>query len=247
MFLVTRYTYIIFLLAIPGLFFLGGCATQQEKTEIPVFKEKETIPEVVQKPVTTYTIKKGDTVWRISKYYGVSVDSITAINQIKDIRDLKIGQKIIIPSNNVFYNSYSNLSVNNTNTMLSQNSVSSKGYIWPVKGEIISHFNQTKNGEKFMGISILPHAGQKIVAAKKGTVEAISALENNFHVIVIKHDWEVRTLYGGRYLPVVGEGNYVDQGQPIATFDHLMTDTLEEIDFKVYVKDKPVNPISYLP
>lgn len=238
-------TYILSFIAISGLFFWGGCASRQQKAEIPLLKEKETLKEEVQKPVTTYTIRKGDTLWRISKYYGVSVDSITAINQIKDIRDLKIGQKIIIPSGTVSYNSYNNQSTNNT--VPSQNSVSSKGFIWPVKGKIISYFNQIKNGEKFMGISILPQAGQKIVAAKKGMVEAVSAPENNFHVIVIKHDWEVRTLYGGSFLPIVREGNYVEQGLPIASFDPLIANALEEIDFKVYVKDKPVNPISYLP
>ncbi|MBM4054206.1 MAG: LysM peptidoglycan-binding domain-containing protein [Planctomycetes bacterium] len=238
-----RNNYIIYFVTVSILFFWSGCATQQ-KTEIPVLKEKETAPEEVKRPsaatttTTAYTIQKGDTLWRISKKYGVSVDSITAINQIENTRDLKIGQKIIIPSKNVSYNSYGG------RTVSSRNSVSSKGFIWPVKGEIVSHYNQTKNGKKFMGISIQPQAGQKIVAAKKGTVEAISSLENNFHVVVIKHDWSVRTLYGGHYIPIVGEGNYIEQGQPIATFD---SNTPDELSFKVYVKDKPVNPISYLP
>lgn len=126
-----RNVYIIFLSAVSALFFLGGCATQKEKTEIPLLKEKPVASEEPQKAMTTYTIMKGDTLWRISKNYGVSVESIVAANQIKDIRDLKIGQKITIPSNNVSY-TYSNPTVS---AMPSQNRVvSSKGFIWPVKG-----------------------------------------------------------------------------------------------------------------
>lgn len=241
-----RNVYIIFLSAVYALFFLGGCATQKEKAEIPLLKEKPVASEEPQKAMTTYTIMKGDTLWRISKNYGVSVESIVAANQIKDIRDLKIGQKITIPSNNVSYKSYSNPTVS---AMPSQNRVvSSKGFIWPVKGDIVSHFNQTRNGRKFMGISIQPHSRQEIVAAKKGTVEAVSGSDNNFYVVVIKHDGEVRTLYGVHCIPIVSEGNYIEQGQTIATFDPLTKESsTKEIHFKIYVKDTPVNPVSYLP
>jgi lipoprotein YgeR len=45
----------------------------------------------------------------------------------------------------------------------------------------------------------------------------------------------------------VGEGSYVEQGQPIANINQASTGNPTEINFKIYVKDKPINPLAYLP
>ena len=42
---------------------------------------------------TTYTVKSGDSLWSISKKYGVSVDHIKKLNNLKS-NDLKVGQKL---------------------------------------------------------------------------------------------------------------------------------------------------------
>ncbi len=47
---------------------------------------------------TTYTVKKGDTLWAISQKYKVTVDAIVKANpSIKDPNQLSIGQKLVIP------------------------------------------------------------------------------------------------------------------------------------------------------
>ena len=73
----------------------------------------------------------------------------------------------------------------------------------------------------------------------KGTVEAITDADDGTLVIVIKHDGGSRTIYGCRSNPVVGEGSYVEQGQPIASINQTGTAKPPEINFKIYVKDKP--------
>jgi len=221
---------------------LSGCASQQQNRNTHPASGKNSDSSETPKSNTSYIIKKGDTLWSISKRYGVSVESLRKINKIDDFRDLKIGQKLIIPITNNTYKFHGHIS-----TIGTSNGVSSKGFIWPLQGDIVSGFNETKKGEKFLGICIVPHAEQKIVAAKKGTVEAVSESQNNYYVIVIKHDWGVRTLYGCRCNPVVGEGNNVKQGQPIAVLSQSGTNKSGELSFKIYIKDKPVNPINYLP
>ncbi len=48
---------------------------------------------------TTYTVKKGDTLYGIAKTYHVTVKAIEAANpDIKDPNFIKIGQKLVIPA-----------------------------------------------------------------------------------------------------------------------------------------------------
>lgn len=239
-----------------ALLILGGCASQFKKTQAPVPLEKEiksiegsgytgAYQQTTSTGKTYHTIKKGETLWRISKDYGVSVQSILNANSKVNSKDLEIGQKLIIPASgksSVSSASGSSYSAKGTTAA----GKSSGGFIWPVKGHVTSRFGEKKNGNKNMGVYILPQPGQKIVSSKKGVVEAVSHTDNGFYVIVIKHDSGIRTMYGCFCKPVVGEGSYVEQGQPIATINQG-AGASQEINFKVYVKDKPSNPMSYLP
>lgn len=66
----------------------GGCVDLNNKQTSEV-----TSP---PKPIV-YTVKKGDTLYRIAKWYDTSVDQLVAENRITDPTLLQIGQKIIIP------------------------------------------------------------------------------------------------------------------------------------------------------
>lgn len=46
--------------------------------------------------VNTYTVSSGDTLYSIAKKFGISIDKLKDINQLKD-NMLKIGQKLIVP------------------------------------------------------------------------------------------------------------------------------------------------------
>jgi LysM repeat protein len=49
---------------------------------------------------STYTVKKGDSLWALSKRFGVSVSSLASSNGISSKANLKIGQTLIIPDGN---------------------------------------------------------------------------------------------------------------------------------------------------
>ena len=50
----------------------------------------------------TYIVQKGDSLYTISRRYGVSVDDIKRVNNLKS-NTLSIGQELLIPSNNLDY------------------------------------------------------------------------------------------------------------------------------------------------
>lgn len=60
---------------------------------------KESIPpeKSVSASVHNYTVKKGDTLWGISRTYGVTLKELTEINKLDKPGSLKIGQKLIVP------------------------------------------------------------------------------------------------------------------------------------------------------
>ncbi len=71
---------------------------QKQKTNIPRINKKP-IVKPDKKKYIVYKIKQGDNLWTISKKYdGISANDIQKINGFsdKDVRDLKVGQEIII-------------------------------------------------------------------------------------------------------------------------------------------------------
>ena len=44
-----------------------------------------------------YTVSQGDTLWGISRKYGVTVADLCEVNNIKENGILSIGQKVIVP------------------------------------------------------------------------------------------------------------------------------------------------------
>lgn len=237
----------------------GGCATQTKKTEVPAPLESEMRsiadqkasttyqPQIQSEKATYYVVKKGDTLWRISKNYGAPVNAILKANHMKSTKDLKVGQKLSIPVSGKSQKSPSSISRSSRlSTGNTARDASSRGFIWPVKGKVVSKFGDVRNGTKNHGISILPQAGQNVVAAKEGTIEAVSGAGGDISVIVIKHEGGIRTLYESCCNPVVGEGSHVETAQTIANIHPTSAGKSQEITFKVYVKDKPVNPMTYL-
>ena len=54
-----------------------------------------------RKETQNYTVRRGDTVSRIAQSFNVSVKDITAANNLKNNNKLSIGQKLVIPGDNI--------------------------------------------------------------------------------------------------------------------------------------------------
>lgn len=59
--------------------------------------QAQEVPTATPTPVT-YTVQRGDILYRISKRYGVSVQAIAAANNIVDVNRIRVGQLLIIPA-----------------------------------------------------------------------------------------------------------------------------------------------------
>ncbi len=61
--------------------------------------EKILVPKTSASPSTTYTVKKGDVLWKIASQNSVTIQSIVEANKLSST-ELMIGQKLIIPQTN---------------------------------------------------------------------------------------------------------------------------------------------------
>lgn len=126
------------------------------------------------------------------------------------------------------------------------------GLIWPAKGEITSPFgwriNPLWGGKEFHeGIDIAVSTGTKVVAAAAGEVTYAAWMTGYGNLIILSHGSGVSTVYAHLKSFVVKKGEMVQQGQLIAYSDNTGWSTGPHLHFGVYVNDKAVNPLDYLP
>ncbi len=200
-------------------------------------------------PVTgvTHTIKKGDTYGKIANMYDVEIEDITIFNDL-DPKELKIGEKIIVPNGvkrSVSSSSSSRSSSSKSNTT-SRSSSSSKAqsgyYIRPTAGRVTSKFGP-RSGRYHYGIDFGGATGTPIVAAASGTVLKTSCGSGYGKCLVIQHDNGTRTLYAHASTLYVGTGAQVKQGQKIAAVGSTGRSTGPHLHFEIIkLNGQKMNP-----
>lgn len=96
--------YLILLITVPAL--LVSCASSPGvKPPASIELPPRPLPaggahmSVIQpmRSVLHHTVAPGETLWRISKMYDVDVETLKAVNGIKDVTDIDIGTRLVIP------------------------------------------------------------------------------------------------------------------------------------------------------
>lgn len=126
------------------------------------------------------------------------------------------------------------------------------GLIWPAKGPITSPFgwriNPIWGGREFhQGIDIAIGTGTKVLAAASGVVTYAGWMTGYGNVVILYHGSNVSTLYAHLEKFAVRKGEQVRQGQVIAYSDDTGWSTGPHLHFGVYIGNKAVNPMDYLP
>jgi len=78
---------------------LTSCATAPVKS--PPVPVREVYPEItapILRQDTYHVVAPGETLWRLSKMYDVSIEDMVRINNLRSRTELKIGQRLLIPN-----------------------------------------------------------------------------------------------------------------------------------------------------
>jgi murein DD-endopeptidase MepM/ murein hydrolase activator NlpD len=124
----------------------------------------------------------------------------------------------------------------------------SDGFAWPLEAGIVSSEFGERWGKLHAGIDIAADVGEPVHAAARGLViYAGDGLQGYGHVVIIRHDDSLTTLYAHNSRLEVKQGNTVNQGTVIAKVGSTGHSTGPHLHFEIRVGEKPVNPRGRLP
>lgn len=116
---------------------------------------------------------------------------------------------------------------------------------WPAKGALLSRFGSP--GLPGKGVDIAGRRGDSVLAAADGTVVyAGTGLVGYGKLLIVRHDDNYISAYAHNDRFLVGEGDRVTLGQPIAQIGATGTDR-ERLHFEIREGGKPVDPLRFLP
>lgn len=222
---------------------LGGCASNNNA---PVSNLTSGVPSS-----STYVVKPGDTLNKISRATGVSESTIARINKISNPNLLKVGQTLRLSDSQspapVARRTGNNAQAAQSNAQADKGNVraSDAGLInwgWPAKGKIIQNFSPATKG-----IDIAGSSGDPIQAAANGKVifagDGPRGLGN---LVIVEHSDGFITAYAHNKTLLVKEGQVVKRGAKIAEMGQSDT-TSVRLHFEVRRRGTPVDPLQYLP
>ncbi len=211
--------------------FSAGCKTTRSS--------RSTLANIQSVPGRYHKVRKGDTLWGISRSYGLSLDEIIKANRISDASSIKVGQLVFIPEK-----------PGKTFKRQAYQPPSKAGgnFLWPVKGKVISCYGVKYNGIKSKGIKIKARQGQEVKAARSGTISFCEdKVKGKGKTIIIDHKDGFLTVYAHNSENLVDLGEKVGQGQVIALVGSTGRCEQSQLYFEIRKGHKPQNPFYYLP
>lgn len=211
-----------------------------------------------------HRVGKGQTLYRISKTYGVKMDDIIVANRLDDPEEIKEGQVLFIPGAKkvLKVEPYNPQQSNKEEVRISskkpfkRRSLATKRlnkknknlhFIWPVVGDITSGFGP-RGGRNHDGIDIAAPEGTPVRAVGDGRViYSGNELKGYGNLIIIKHEGKIFSVYAHNQVNLVEEGDFVKRGQIIARVGKTGRITGSHLHFEIREGKVPVNPLLYLP
>ena len=203
-------------------------------------------------PGSEHVVKPGENLYRLSRYYGVPIDDIRDANDIRDVRNLQVGQKLVIPGNSKGA-PVASLAASPPPRVVRASSrqharrMTDLEFAWPVAGRMSSKFGD-RHGRNHDGIDIPAKSGTPVRAAEAGRViHSGRGLGDYGNVVIVKHAGRYSTVYAHNRKNHVRKGDFVEKGQVIAEVGKTGNASGPHVHFEVRRDRKPEDPLTYLP
>lgn len=183
-----------------------------------------------------HKVEAGQTLWKISKTYGVSLEEITAANHIQDASVIEKGQLILIPGRK------------KTEYIPAMPACASDDFIWPLRGgKVITGFGQILNSMVNKGLNIRPYVNTEVFASRSGKVVFYADSFGGFgKTIIIDHGDGFSTVYSRLAQVYIKLGDYVKRGAPIAQCGWAGRNKEVYLHFEIRKGSAAQNPYFYL-
>ena len=199
-------------------------------------------------------VKKGETLFSISKKFNVSIDKIILANELNQKNFIFEGQILNIPTSNIKKNDLSgtnsftkiSLPVQKPKSVFSISQSIKLSFSLPVNGNIINKFGLNSDGVVNEGINIKANLGEIVRASADGEVIFVGTNLKDFGtMLLIKHSNDLVTSYAHLSKTLVKEGEFIIQGQQIGVVGSTGKVTNTQLYFELRKDNEPLNPEFY--
>ncbi|MCF8474463.1 MAG: LysM peptidoglycan-binding domain-containing protein [Emcibacter sp.] len=190
-----------------------------------------------------YVVKKGDTVYSLSRIYNIDMTNFTRLNNIKHPYVLTIGQTLKVPRTD-----QKNKITSPKKAFISPPPPQSGlGFMWPIKGPLLSSFGPKDKGYHNDGINIAAKLGSYVMASESGIVVHTGNKIKGFgNLILIKHSNGWITAYAHNADILVNKGQTVKRGQVIARVGQSGDVNRPQLHFEMRKASRAVDPKLFL-
>jgi murein DD-endopeptidase MepM/ murein hydrolase activator NlpD len=222
--------------------FLASCASMQgeKRSENPAGSAHER-----EGGGVWHRVMEGQTLWRISKTYRVTLEELKEANDLVDTVHVPEGAWLYVPgAERVLYVQGNGGSLPPETRKLD--------FAWPLKGEVVRSFGKLKNDFNY-GIDLRAEGSQNVLASEGGTVILSGIIRGYGNTIIIEHENDFCSLYSRNIQSLVEEGQPVRKNTVIARLVHERAAAAGKegegnvFHYELFYRGKPVNPLYYLP
>lgn len=211
------------------VFVMAGCSTVPKQGTVPVS------PPVVEKPQGVYhKVAKQESLWRIARTYDVSLDDIVRANNIPNAAVIEENQLVFIPGAKEMLK-----------VVIEKPGGKPDEFAWPLKGRVISFFNDHKGQGVNRGIDITAAQGERIQAARDGKVVLAGYLNGYGDTVIVDHLDGFYSVYAHQEGLEVKPGQNVVKGSSLGRLANMGRSP--HLHFQIRKMDEPKNPLHYLP
>lgn len=195
-----------------------------------------------------HQVRRGETLYRISKAYGVSVQRLAKVNRLADPSRLEVGQRLLIPGARrpVPVSVVAPRSINRR-VVPPKASEGTLALSWPVIGGTVTSGFGARGRSFHDGIDISAPAGAAVYAAQDGEVIYSDSLRGYGNVIIVRHHGGFATVYAHNQSNGVREGQHVRRGEVIGRVGSSGRTTGANLHFEVRQDNVARNPLYFLP
>jgi murein DD-endopeptidase MepM/ murein hydrolase activator NlpD len=193
-----------------------------------------------------HMVKRHQTLWRISKTYGVDMDEVARVNHIREPSKIRVGQRIFIPGAKKVLKVgiyIEDIGGRRGRREDPKRIALAKGrFIWPIRGRVMREFG-VQGTMKHDGIDISVPTGTPIKAANSGRVlYSGDEIRGYGNIIIIKHGDGFITVYAHNAVNGVVEGEKVGRGQIIGRVGRTGRTSGPNLHFEIRMNNRPINP-----
>jgi lipoprotein NlpD len=213
-------------------------------------------------PGIQHRVRPGETLWRIARTYGVTVEELQRANGLSNPAELDVGARLLVPGADRalpvppadgpqarieprLAHRSSPAQIPRAGSHALDPASGGEPLAWPVRGVIISGFG-TRDREHHDGLDLACPEGTPVFAAAGGEVLFAGEQRGYGNLVLIRHPQGLVTVYAHNSENLVEQGDRVLRGEPIARVGRSGNATGPHLHFEVRVGTRPRDPLGFL-